>query len=368
MDLGIDNIKMDQIKMKRCIVLLAHANNEEKEKILNECLVSLKDLNLPIILVSHAPISEKNQQLCDYSLYEKNNILLKETDFFEYELPITESNFNRQYFFGGISTRTYIQKKSYNASALNLVTNGINLANSLDFEYGLFWEFDFILNPESTKTILGLLDKMDKNNHDCFFITCAIAGINTVYSIPQIFPIKKLIEYNSKIIVTPEEFIDVTKFQICEEWMYNFYKKLSNPLSISYDEYFLHFPDMVDNLSSSESSNPLFGGLNSGVFIDKNDKKNWILSVYNDTIFTIKYTCNLSFEGNVIQTYVNDVYPNSWYYNAISKTITEEIISSDKFLEVYEEISYNDISEIYEYKINKENLESISKAKVFFYL
>jgi hypothetical protein len=90
--------------------------------------------------------------------------------------------------------------------------------------------------------------------------------------------------------------------------------------------------------------------------------------VYNDTIFTIKYTCNLSFGGNVIQTYVNDVYPNSWYYNAISKTITEEIISSDKFLEVYEEISYNDISEIYEYQINKENLESISKAKVFFYL
>ena len=338
--------------MNSCILISSYANTIEKEEILNNCILSLKHLNLPIILTSHSPISERNQQLCDYSLYEKNNYLFKETDFFNYKLPITEANFNRQYFFGGVSTRSYIQKKSYNASALNLLINGVNLANSLGFEYVLLWEFDFILSSESTNVILNLLGTMDKNNHDCFYIPCAISGINTVYSIPHIFPIKKLLEYNSKIITNPKEFIDITKFQICEEWMYNFYKTLSNPLSIPYEDYFLHFPGTVDNLSSSEVSNPLFGGLNSGVFIDKNDKSNWVLSIYNDTVFIIKYTCNLFFDGNLIQTYVNDVYPNSWYYNAISRTISEEIINSEKFMEVYEEISYNDISEIYEYKIN----------------
>jgi hypothetical protein len=354
--------------MKSCIILLSHANNKEKEKILNECILSLKDLNLPIILVSHAPISERNQQLCDYSLYEKNNILFKETDFFEYELPLTESNFNVQYFFGGISTRTYLQKKTYNGSVLNLVTNGINIANSLGFDYGLFWEFDFILQEKSKEFLKSLLHDIETKNYDCFYIPCAISGIKTTYSIPQIFPIKKLVEYNSKLITNTKEFIEVTKFQICEEWLYNFYKTLSNPLSIPFDEYFLHFPDMVDNLSSSDSSNPLFNGLNSGIFIDKNDKTNWIFSVYNDTSFTIKYTCNLIFDGNEIQTYMNDVYPNSWYYNAIPKDIINEILNYDKFLEVYEIISYNDVTEIFQYKINKDNLESISKAKVFFYL
>jgi hypothetical protein len=354
--------------MKTCIILLSHANNEEKEKILNECILSLKNLNLPIILVSHAPISERNQELCDYSLYEKNNIIFKETDFFDYELPITEANFNYQYFFGGISTRTYLQKKTYNGSVINLVTNGVNIANSLGFDYGLFWEFDFILQEKSKKFVKLLLNKVKTNNHDCFYIPCTISGINTTYSIPQIFPIKKLIEYNSKIITNPKDFIDVTKFQICEEWLFNFYKTLSNPLSISFDEYFLHFSDMKDNLSSSGSENPLFWGVNSGVFINKKDKSNWIYSIMNGSVFTLQYTCKVYFEDSEIGSYINNVYPGAWYYNQISKTIINEILNSDKCLDVYEEISYNDVTEIFEYKINKENLESISKGKVFFYL
>ena len=217
---------------KTCILISSHANTIEKERILNNCILSLKHLNLPIILTSHSPISEENQKLCDYSLYEKNNYLFKETDFFEYELPITEANFNRQFFFGGISTRTYVQKKSYQASALNLLINGTNLANSLGFEYGLLWEFDFILNGKTTKNILNLLDDFKINNHDCFYIPCKISGIRSVYSIPQIFPIKKLLEYNSKIITNPKEFIDITKFQICEEWLYNFYKTLKSMIKL----------------------------------------------------------------------------------------------------------------------------------------
>lgn len=354
--------------MKTCIILLSHANNNEKEKILNECLLSLREFNLPIILVSHAPISEMNQQLCEYSLYEKNNIIFKETDFFEYDLPITEANFNIQFFFGGISTRTYIQKKTYNGSVLNLVTNGINIANSLGYEYGLFWEFDFILQKKSKDFILSLLNEIKNNNYDCFYIPCKISGINTTYSIPQIFPIKKLLEYNSKIIQNPKDFIDVTKFQICEEWLYDFYKKLNNPLSISFDDYHSYFPDINDNLSSSGTDNPFFWRLNSGVFIDKNDKTNWIYSIFNGTIHTLKYTCKLYFNDSEIGSYVNNVYPENWFYNYIPKDITNEILSSDKFLDVYEEISYNDVTEIFQYKINKENLESISKGKVFFHI
>lgn len=352
--------------MKTCVILLSYANNEEKEKTLNKCILSLKDLNIPIILVSHSPITEENQKLCDYSLFEKNNYLFKETDFFDYELPLTEANFNVQFFFGGISTRSYVQKKSYTASALNLLINGNNLAYSLGFDYGLLWEFDFILNEDSLSTILDLFDRIDKNNHDCFYVPCQISGIDTVYSIPQLFPIKKLFDYNSKIITNPKEFIEVTKFQICEEWFLNFYKTLSNPLCMSYDEYFEHFPDMQTNLSSSDLENPLFNGLNSGVFIDRNEVINWIFSVYNGTIFTIKHTYSLVFEGNKIQSQSKEIYPGHWYTNLIPKNISKEITNSNKFLEVNEEISYNNITETFKYKINKKNLTSISKSKIFF--
>lgn len=354
--------------MNTCIILLSHANTQEKEEILNQSILSLKELNLPIVLVSHCPISERNQKLCDYSLYEKNNIIFNETDFFNYELPITEANFNAQFFFGGISTRTYLQKETYNGSVINLITNGINIANLLGFEYGLFWEFDFILQEKSKNSIISILHKMEINNHDCFFIPCQISGINTTYSIPQVFPIKKMLDYNSKIILTAEDFINVTKFQICEEWLFNFYKTLTNPLSIPFEEYKIFFPDMKDNLSSSGLDNPLFWGVNSGVFIDKNDKTNWIYSMFNETSFTIKYSCKIFYDGNQVNVHESEIHPEAWFYDFISKDITNEIINSNKFLTVIEEISYDNINKIYEYKVNKDNLDSISKGKVFFHL
>ena len=51
--------------------------------ILKETILGLKSLNLPIILVSHAKISLGIQELVDYSLYEKNNLLIKETELLE---------------------------------------------------------------------------------------------------------------------------------------------------------------------------------------------------------------------------------------------------------------------------------------------
>ena len=40
----------------------------------------------------------------------------------------------------------------------------------------------------------------------------------------------------------------------------------------------------------------------------------------------------------------------------------------DEFLEIYEHINYENHDEIYEYKIHKNNVDSISKGKVFFIL
>lgn len=42
-----------------------------------ECLAALKKFNIPIILTSHAPVSKKLQELSDYLVYDKNNILTK---------------------------------------------------------------------------------------------------------------------------------------------------------------------------------------------------------------------------------------------------------------------------------------------------
>lgn len=353
--------------MKTCIILLSHADTEEKEEILYECILSIKKLHLPIILVSHAIISQRNQELCDYFLMDSNNVLYKDSDFFNYELPFDSEYPRYECDFGGIKTKKYLLKKNYQAAVINSITSGVNMANFLGYDYALLWEYDFILNEKSLKNILLLIDKVEIYNYDCVIIKCKIYNKLSVYSVPQIFPVKKLLDYNSKIITTPKEYIDATKFYFCEQWLYQFYDKLNKKFEIDYNNYNFYFPDIQRNLSSSNNANPCFSQLVTGVFIDENDKTNWIYGICNKSNFIINYTCKIIFENIEVYFYSQPMIPNSWFYNKISKTIINEIFKSSKFLLVLEEISYNNNHETFEYKIDNYNFKTFSKINSFVY-
>jgi hypothetical protein len=354
---------------KTCIILFSHANTTKKEQLLNESILTLKKLDLPIILISHAKIPLEIQDLVDYCLYEKNNFLIKETELFEESLPITEANYNTQYFFGGISTRCYVHKKTYGPAVINLYINGFNIAKYLGFEYSLLWEYDYKLNEITKEKISGFLDEVIQNDYDGFFIPCKIAGVPSITAIPSIFPVNKFIDYiNHNIVTTPKEYIDVTNFEICEEWIYSFVKTLENPLKISFDDYFTTFSDLECNLISSGGDNPHFGGLNSGVFIDKNNKNNWIYSIFNDSNNTVTIDTELTYKDTLIFKLHNTYIPKSWYYSRIPENISNEILSSENYLDVCEKVYFNDTEETYQYQININNIDTISKSKVFFNL
>jgi hypothetical protein len=355
--------------MKTCIILFSHAESEKKQQILNRTLSSLKLLNLPIILVSHAPVSIDNQINSDYVIYDKNNLLITETEFFNEDIPLTEANFNTQYFFGSISTRCYLHKKTYTPAVINLYIDGFSFANKLGFDYGILWEYDFELTKDTSIKISKILSEVVTEYQDGFFITCQISGINCIQAVPAIFPIKKFNDYiPKKILETPKDVIDETKMMLSEEWIYHFYKTLENPLTYPFDIYSNIIESEMSNQVSSGVESPLFWGLNSGIFIDKNDKSNWVCSVFNSSPKTINYSYELFFNGEVIDSFSDIVYPNYWRYDFISKNISEEILQTNKSLIVKEHIKYDDVNEVYEYEINKHNINSISKGKVFFVL
>ena len=108
-------------------------------------------------------------------------------------------------------------------------------------------------------------------------------------------------------------------------------------------------------------------GFNKEIFIDKNDKTNWVCSVYNVSQKNIEYSYELRYKGEVIDTFFDVVVPQYWRYNFIPKHISDEILSSDEFLEVSETIKFDNTNETYYYKIDKNNVDSSSKGKVFFY-
>jgi hypothetical protein len=354
--------------MKTCIILFSHADTIKKENILKETILGLKHLNLPIILVSHAKISLEIQELVDYSLFEKNNFLIKETDLFNEELPITENNYNTQYFFGGVSTRCYVHKKTYGPAVINLYINGFNIAKYLGFDYAILWEYDYHVNEKTKENLTNFLSQVIELEYDGFFIPCTIAGIKSVTAVPAIFPINKFIDYiNHDVIYTAKDYINVTNFEICEEWIYNFYKELNNPLTISYEEYFTIFSDLRCNLVSSGVDNPHFGTLNSGVFICKNDMENWIFSVFNGSKSEITIYAEIKYNERIIFNLNQTFQRKGWYYIHLPKDISKEILNSDSELNVFEKVTIDGSDEIYEYKINKNNIVSISKGKLFFY-
>jgi len=354
---------------KTCIILFSHADSIEKESILEKTLLSLKMLNLPIILVSHAPVSLENQKKCDHVIYEKNNLLLKETDFFNENLPLTEANFNTQFFFGGISTRCYLHKKTYGPAVTNLYINGFSLANTLGYDFGLLWEYDYLLDEFTSNNVKNIIFDICKNNNDGFFIPCKISGVPSITAVPAILPIKKFVEFlPKKIIESSKEYIESTNLMICEEWIYSFVKSLSNPKLLAFEDYYTMFTEFNNNLVSSGVDNPLFGGLNSGLFIDKNDRKNWILSVYNSSKSIISINIDASLDNETPINLSGVFYPEMWKYVVIPQHISEKVLEHGSILNVIETVSINDVDEIYEYVVSSSNIDSISKGKLFFYI
>jgi len=353
--------------MKTCIVLFSHADNEEKKEKLYKTIISLRDLELPILLSTSSEIEQTIMDCVDYVIYNKENIILSETDFYNLDLPITEANFNRQFFFGGISTRSYITKKTYQPAVINHYIQSVNYAKILGYEYVMITEYDYIFNQKSKNFINAIYKRVEKNNLDCFFIPCNISGIESAYPIPSIFSVNKFIEYSgSRIIKNPLDYVRITKFKIAEEWLYDFLRYLEKKETISMEEYSEIFQEVVSDSVDAGDFNPMFSQLNSGVYINRYDEKKWIYSVYNFTNKQLDIHIQIKFKDDII---IDDrriyLYKN-WFYIDIPENIVNKIMLNDEKLHVIERIRYDSKEEVFDYLINNQNLKTHKKCKWYF--
>lgn len=62
---------------KSIFVIGSWPNNKEKIKCLINKIKFLKERNFPVCLVAHYPVSDEVQNLCDYYIYDKRNVLSK---------------------------------------------------------------------------------------------------------------------------------------------------------------------------------------------------------------------------------------------------------------------------------------------------
>jgi len=305
--------------------------------------------------------------LCDYVIYEKENLHFYENEIINEELHLTEANFNTQFFFGGLTTRSYVPKSTYTPAVLNMYIHSINFVKNLGYEYALLWEYDFILGEDYNK-IENLISRVEKNNHDGFFITCKISGIDSIYGVPQIFNVKSFSKYcGNKTIKNAKDFVEYSKMKICEEWVYEYVKTLDNPLKISYDDYIKNFNNIDKNLVKSENDNPSYTEINSGIYLDKNDENNIIYSIYSNYDGKVEIEFQL-YENNVLITKDKlEFFKQKWYYLPLDNKLLYRIKNNDSEIKVVEKFYFNNTYKEYITYLNNNNLESFKKGKIFYY-
>lgn len=60
---------------KEAIIVTAYCDTEDKNEVLYNLVKDLRTLDIFILVASHTPIPLKTQLLCDYCLYDKNNVV-----------------------------------------------------------------------------------------------------------------------------------------------------------------------------------------------------------------------------------------------------------------------------------------------------
>jgi glycosyltransferase involved in cell wall biosynthesis len=120
-----------------------------------ECINSLKQTGRKIILVSHLPVSKELQDLVDYFIYDKENILTKHT-FYNYTW----------FDYGDWKVDLYLQGEDndlyHGPTVYTNYYNGAALAHSLGYKKLYFLNYDYILNnPSYINDISFILNKKE---------------------------------------------------------------------------------------------------------------------------------------------------------------------------------------------------------------
>lgn len=132
---GEPNVDVDDYT-EDIFIIDAWIDTEEKENDLLRLIKKLKNFNIPILLCGHYPIKPQIQNMVDYYIFDKNNPLLFEKEFFKYDV---NSGF-------WATTQNWRSESKYpfhhDYAIWETMRNGFNFANYLGKKRIHFFEYD----------------------------------------------------------------------------------------------------------------------------------------------------------------------------------------------------------------------------------
>ena len=179
--------KSNNIIKKEAYIVGTYPSCPHLEKMTIDCLNSLKkDKKRIIITTSHCPVSKKIQELSDYVIYDKNNIVTEHTFQWNYFCRTTNFEVNANPELNG-------DKVFYHGSAChNQIHNAMALAKNLNIEKAYLVNYDYHLND------VKFIDKVSK-----------ILDTHNIYSAPALegnFDVPQM--YTAFMGIKPEIFLN----------------------------------------------------------------------------------------------------------------------------------------------------------------
>lgn len=151
-DLQTDSNKIVEIlnieikkKLEEIIVIGTYPNLKERMRLTKECIERLKPLGRKIMLVSHYPVSEEIQKMCDYYIFDEHNPLTHQsyyTRFFNYT-----NDYDAEVNINGL------KNTNQSLTVLTNLFNAFKSAKSFGFKRLFYTTFDVLVDERDLKEI-----------------------------------------------------------------------------------------------------------------------------------------------------------------------------------------------------------------------
>lgn len=349
-----------------CILVTSHANTSEKIELLKKCLISLRQLETPIILSSHISLPEEIQDLTYLTIKDSSNLILNESQIMSQPVTIESPMYYINDSFFNILFSTGIFKKTYMAGTMNHYINSIRIVKSLGFENILFWEYDSILGVDSCVRLKELQYDYLLKRLEYYGFVSYIQGIRCLNAIPSLFNIDRVLEFlPEKPIENAKQYNELTRCKIIEQWMLDNLELRSRGDLIDLSSYNEYFSDTQRGLVGSQNGNYLNFDLRSGIFFNHLDKRSifYALNTWEEPLTTQMVIKNPR-DHSVVYTRTVELNTGVCFFDYLGTQIDIDFTTSTG-LDIEETVIQQSTGEVnsFKYNISQKNLEFVSTLK-----
>lgn len=139
--LNVDKNRND----KELIVIGTYPNLKERAKLTKECIDRLKPLNRKILLLSHYPVDEETQKMCDFYIYDKHNPLCHHSHYTRF--------YNYTHFYDAEIFINGLKDTNQSLTVLTNLFNAFKMSKEFGFERLFYTTFDVLVHEDDISNI-----------------------------------------------------------------------------------------------------------------------------------------------------------------------------------------------------------------------